>query len=94
MKKLIVMAIAILLTGCITAFASGTTQKTMPRKNPDYQMAFSKIIVADDIYLQLKESDKKIIHIGGKSADIENVDWRIKGKTLFIKQKRIIKEQG
>jgi Putative auto-transporter adhesin, head GIN domain len=88
MKKLITMAVAILITACIAAFASGKAPVAMPQKQFNYQMSFNKIEVADDIDLQLKESDNKIINVTGNDADVENVDWKIKDDVLYLKSKK------
>jgi len=85
MKKLITMAIALLVTAFITAFAS---EKPLPQKRSDYQISFNKIVVYDDIDLQLEESDTKNIALTGKDADVENIDWKIKDNVLYLQSKK------
>src|SRR5688572_22540418 len=88
MKKLIAMAVAILLTACIAAFASGKNTPSMPQKQFMYHLSFYKIVVTDDIDLQLKESDNKVIEFSGNTADVENVDWKIKDEVLYLGSKK------
>ena len=79
------MAIAILVTALITAFAS---EKPLPQKQSDYQISFNKIVVYDDIDLQLEESDIKNIALTGKDADVQNIDWKIKDNVLYLQSKK------
>lgn len=79
------MAIALLVTAFITAFAS---EKPLPLKRSDYQISFNKIVVYDDIDLQLEESDTKNIALTGKDADVENIDWKIKDNVLYLQSKK------
>ncbi|MFL5785866.1 MAG: hypothetical protein ACJ76H_14710, partial [Bacteriovoracaceae bacterium] len=88
MKKLITMALAILITAFIAVFASGKTPVSMPPKHFTYQMAFSKIIVSDNIDLRLKETGDKVIDVFGTDDDIENVDWKIKDGVLYLESKK------
>lgn len=88
MKKLITMAVATLLTAGTAVFASGKPPVTMPQKQFDYQLSFSKIVVDDDIDLQLKEGSVKTIDLEGKDKDVENVAWKIKNDVLYIQSKR------
>jgi len=88
MKKLIAMAIAILITAGITAFASDKKPGMISQKQFDYQITFSRIVVADDIDVELKESNNKIIDVSGEEASIENVNWKIKDDVLYLKSKK------
>ena len=88
MKKLITMALAILITAFIAVFASGSNPVPMPPKHFTYQMAFSKIVVSDDINVRLKETGDKVIDVFGTDADIENVDWKIRDGVLYLKSKK------
>ena len=88
MKKLITMALAILITAFIAVFASGNTAVSMPPKHFTYQMAFNKIVVSDDINVRLKETGDKVIDIFGTDADIENVDWKIRDGVLYLAGKK------
>ena len=85
MKKVIVMAAAILFTAGISAFASGTNPIVTTVKEITYQMSFDKIIVEDDIDLVLQESTNKLISISGDEADVQKLDWKIKKNVLYIK---------
>ncbi|MCW3092831.1 MAG: hypothetical protein JWP81_3900 [Ferruginibacter sp.] len=82
------MAVAILLTACITVFATGKKPGATPPKKVDYQISFNRIVVADDIDLQLIESNDKFIEITGDNAAIEKVDWKISKNVLYIKSKK------
>ena len=88
MKKLITLALAILITAFIAVFASGKTPVSIPPKHFTYQMAFSKIVISDDINVRLKETGDKVIDVFGTDADIENVDWKIKDGVLYLKGKK------
>lgn len=88
MKKLIAMAVAILITASITAFASGTNQGMINNKQFDYQVSFSKIVVTDDIDIELRESHNKTIDMSGEEFNIANVDWKIKDDVLYLKSKK------
>ena len=88
MKKLIAMAIAILITAGITAFATDKKPGMISQKQFDYQIRFSRIVVADDIDVELKESNNKIIDVSGEEASIENVSWKIKDDVLYLKSKK------
>ena len=85
MKKIITMAICILITAFIAAFAG---DKPTPQKQSDYQISFNRIVVYDDIDLQLKESDSRNIAFAGKEADVENIDWKIKDNVLYLQSKK------
>jgi hypothetical protein len=69
MKKLITMAVAILITACIAAFASGKTPVSMPQKQFNHQISFRKILVTDEAGLLPIESDNKIIDVTGNDAE-------------------------
>ena len=88
MKKLITMAVAILVTACIAAFASGKPVVAMPGKQFDYQLSFTRIVVDDDIDVQLKESSDKIIEVTGNEADVKNVDWKVRAGILYIESRK------
>ena len=85
MKKIIAMAICILITAFIAAFAA---EKPIPQKQSDYQISFNRIVVYDDIDLQLEESDTKNIALTGKDADVQNIDWKIKDNVLYLQSKK------
>ena len=87
MKKSIVMAAAILLTAGIAVFAADAKPAGSPKKQFDYQIAFSKIVISDDINVILKEDNERIIYINGIDEAIEKVDWKIKDGTLYLKSK-------
>lgn len=88
MKKLIAMAIAILITASIAAFATEKEPASVISKQFNYQLSFSRIVVADDIDLQLTESSNKIIDIAGENADVEKLEWKIKGDILYLGSKK------
>ena len=88
MKKLITMALAILITAFIAVFASGKTPVSIPPKHFTYQMAFSKIVISDDINVRLKETGDKVIDIFGTDADIEKVNWKIRDGVLYLESKK------
>ena len=88
MKKLIAMTAALLFSAGISAFASSTTEETTPGKRINYQLAFTKIELSDDIDLVLQESTNKVIDISGNEADIETVDWKIKNGILYLSSKK------
>lgn len=85
MKKVIVMAAAILFTAGISAFASGTNPIVTTVKEISYQVPFDKIVVEDDIDLVLQESTDKLLSISGDEADVQKLDWKIKKNVLYIK---------
>lgn len=88
MKKLLVMATAILFTASISAFASGTNPKAGHSKQINYQIPFKKIVVSNDIDLVLHENVNKSLNVSGLAQDIENVDWKIKNNVLYLKSKK------
>jgi hypothetical protein len=89
MKKILSMAVAIILSAGITASAAGTgddnktaTQKTI------YQLPFAKLHVENDIDIMLVENPEKSIEFTGTDANIAKVDWKIKDGVLYIKSKK------
>jgi len=84
MKKLIAMAITILITASIAAFASEKKPTFIISKQFNYQMSFSRIVVGNGIDLQLTECSDKIIVITGENVDVEKLEWKIKGDVLYL----------
>lgn len=88
MKKLITMAVALFFSAGISTFASGTNGEKTPGKRINYQLAFSKIELSDDIDLVLHESTNQVIDISGAEADIERVNWKIKNGILYLSSRK------
>jgi Putative auto-transporter adhesin, head GIN domain len=90
MKKLTIVIIALLRTAVIAAFATETTAD-----KGFHQQSFSKIVVENGIDLVLTENNNQSMCIRGYDEAVNKVDWKIKGKILYIKSREgSLKNQG
>ncbi len=88
MKKIISMVAATIITAGTTAFA--TEQKSDPAtsQKTNYELAFTRMVVENDITIVLVESPETMMEFTGADADIAKVDWKIKNGELRIKSRK------
>ncbi len=88
MKKILTMAIAIILTAGFTASAADNGCNKPNTQKVGYQLSFAKLVVSDDIDIVIKESNEKAIEFSGADGSIEKVDWKISKGVLHISSKK------
>lgn len=86
MKKLVFITAAFVIATGFTASA-GTHNETANPAKVSLSTSFSRIVVEDGIELRLTESEEKSMQFNGSAADVQNVDWKVKNGTLYIKSK-------
>lgn len=84
MKSILSIALSLLLTANYSAQASVNPVEDQPQKKVDYQLAFSKIVVEDDIELQLTQSCSRTMEFAGNETDFKKVNWTIKNGVLHL----------
>ncbi|MEO6670047.1 MAG: DUF2807 domain-containing protein [Ferruginibacter sp.] len=85
MKKLIVL-ITVFSLG-LSAFASPKDFKGYRSEKFSYGLAFSKIVVEDNIDLVLYENATTNIQFDGNQKDIASIEWKVKKGVLYISSK-------